>query len=103
MDLRYPLRGFGVQSGRIIQFTVRLNKPKVAYIQPNTIIVYLNNKLFSFDTIFSDLYKKGDIPPFFYLYCSKDDKERLRKDDYKLKKELIEYIKNFEGFRERHK
>lgn len=103
IDFINYLNQFAPDGEKPFQFAVKLNNPKVAYIQPNTIIVYLNNKLFSFDSIFSDLYKKGDIPPFFYLYCSKEDKERLRKDDYKLRKELIDYIKSFEGFRERHK
>lgn len=103
IDFINYLNQFAPNGEKPFQFAAKLNNPKVAYIQPNTIIVYLNNKLFSFDSIFSDLYKKGDIPPFFYLYCSKEDKERLRKNDYKLRKELIEYIKSFEGFRERHK
>ena len=31
--------------------------------------------------------------------CKKEDKVRLSKDNYKLKKALIDYIKKFEGFR----
>lgn len=81
------------------EFDFILNKPKISYIGPNSTIVYLNNNLFSFESIFSDLYKKGEVPPFFYLYCKKEDKVRLSKDNYKLKKALIEYIKKFEGFR----
>ena len=81
------------------EFDFILNKPKISYIGPNSTIVYLNNNLFSFESIFSDLYKKGEVPPFFYLYCKKEDKVRLSKDNYKLKKDLIDYIKKFEGFR----
>lgn len=81
------------------EFDFILNKPKISYIGPNSTIVYLNNNLFSFESIFSDLYKKGEVPPFFYLYCKKDDKVRLSKDNYKLKNALIDYIKKFEGFR----
>ena len=48
-------------------------------------MIYINNKLYSFDTIFSDLYKKTEIPVFFYLYCSKDDKNKLSENNYKYK------------------
>ena len=90
---------FKSSDGHQFKFDIVVNSMKLTHIAHNSIMIYINNRLYSFDTIFSDLCKKIEVLPFFYLYCSKDDKNLLTKDNYKLRNELIAYIKNFEEFR----
>lgn len=85
--------------GYKFQFDIVVNKTKLTHIEHNSIMIYINNKLYSFDTIFNDLYKKAEVPPFFYLYCSKEEKTKLSDNNYKYKNSLIEYIKQYEQFR----
>lgn len=79
------------------EFEVVVNKTKLTHIGHNSVLIYINDKLYPFDTIFSDLYKKSEIPPFFYLYCRKNLKDILNKGDNKLK--LVNYIKKYHKFR----
>lgn len=80
-------------------FVVKVSITKLANIEHNEILVYMNNKLYPFDAIFTDLYKKASIPPFFYIYCDKEIKSKLNADSYKLKNEFVEYIKKYDKFR----
>lgn len=86
-------------NGYTSHFDLVVNKINLTYIEHNSIMIYINNKLYSFDAIFSDLYKKWRYLYSFYLYCSKDGKNKLSKNNYKYKSELIEYIKQYEQFR----
>ena len=81
------------------EFSVVVNKTKLSHIKHNSILIYINNQLYAFDSIFSELYKKSNIPVFFYIYCPRDYKNKLNENNYKLKNEFIEYIKNFEDFK----
>lgn len=81
-----------------IEFTVVINKTKLSKIEHNSTLIYINNGLYSFDTIFKDLYKESNIPIFFYVYCSRDSKEKINKDK-EIKAKLIAHIKSFEGFK----
>lgn len=82
-----------------IQFDVVVNKTKLSHIGHNTIIIYINNNLYSFDSLFGGLYKSSSIPPFFYIYCKKSDKRILNQNNAAKKDELIKYIKQYDGFR----
>ncbi|OUN40801.1 hypothetical protein B5G26_13905 [Anaerotignum lactatifermentans] len=80
-------------------FVTVINSAKLSNIEHNSILIYINNGLYAFDNIFKDLYKESKFPIFFYIYCSREDKDKLNKDNYKLKNELIGYIKKFDGFK----
>ena len=80
-------------------FDVVINKTKLANIENNQIIIYINNKLYSHNAIFSDLYKKTEIPTYFYIYTDKETKRKLNQNNYALKNKLIEFIKNFDKFK----
>ena len=82
-----------------IKYELVVNKTKLSHIGHNTIIIYINNNLYSFDSLFGELYKSSSIPPFFYIYCQKADKQLLNKDNAREKNELIKYIKQYDGFR----
>lgn len=82
-----------------MKFELVINRTKLCRIEHNTILIYINNQLYGFDSLFSELYKNSNIPLFFYLYCSKETKDLLNANDEKEKKKLIEYIKNYEKFR----
>lgn len=84
---------------RGMKFEVIVNKPKLTHIEQNQIVVYINNKLYSFDSIFSDLYKRAEIKPYFYIYCDKETKNLLNDKNRLRKNELIEYIKKYDKFK----
>ena|SRR5574344_986552 len=82
-----------------IKLTLIVNNVKLSNIEHNSILVYINNKLYSFDGIYRELYKESKVPIFFYIYCSKKDKYTLNEDNYKLKNDFIIHIKKFDGFK----
>ena len=84
-----------------IQFDVVMNATKLSNIEHNSIIIFINNGLYSFDSLFGELYKPSKVPEFFYIYCKKDDKQRLNMNNSENKKELIAYIKQYDGFRKK--
>lgn len=98
-DFKKYINDFSPEGEYKFNFDIVVNKTKLTHIEHNSIMIYINNKLYSFDTIFSDLYKKAEVPPFFYLYCSKEDKIKLSENNYKYKNKLIEYIKQYPQFR----
>lgn len=98
-DFEKYINEFTTNDGQKFHFDIVINKTKLTHIEHNSIMIYINNKLYSFDTIFNDLYKKAEVPPFFYLYCSKEEKTKLSDDNYKYKNALIKYIKQYEQFR----
>lgn len=98
-DFEKYINEFTTNDGHKFQFDIVVNKTKLTHIEHNSIMIYINNKLYSFDTIFNDLYKKAEVSPYFYLYCSKEEKTKLSDNNYKYKNALIEYIKKYEQFR----
>ena len=84
-----------------IQFDVVMNATKLSNIEHNSIIIFINNGLYSFDSLFGELYKPSKVPEFFYIYCKKDDKQRLNMKNSENKTELIAYIKQYDGFRKK--
>ena len=80
------------------KFELVVNKTKLAKIEHNAILIHLNGNLYGFDTIFKDLHKNSDIPPFFYLYCNKETKKWLL--DNEKTNDLIKYIKEYDRFRQ---
>lgn len=97
--LKEYINKFVSNDGQKMNFEVIVNTMKLTQIEHNSIMIYINNKLYSFDAIFSELYKNTNIPPFFYIYCNKNDKNKLSESQYELRNKLIEYIKRFEEFR----
>lgn len=82
-----------------MNFVTVVNNAKLSNIEHNSILIYINNGLYAFDNIFKDLYKESKFPIFFYIYCSREDKDKLNENNYKIKNELIKYIKRFDGFK----
>lgn len=75
---------------------------KLSYLKPKEILVYVNEQLYYFEDIFSELYKKSELPPFFYIYCDKETKTKLNsispETGKKIKYDLITYIKKYKYF-----
>ena len=93
------LKGYLNGFDKNMHFDVVINKTKLTNIENNQILIYINNKLYSYNAIFSDLYKKTEIPTYFYIYTDKEIKRKLNQDNYNLKNKLVEYIKNFDKFK----
>lgn len=66
-------------------------------------MIYINERLYPFDEIFNNIYQKMEIPPFFYVYCPKDTKNKLNdipeSSKRKLKYDFIDYIKKYKEFK----
>ncbi len=71
----------------------------LANIRPDAVLIYINNRLHSFDRILGDAQKSPETSIFFYAYGSKTIKDILNSENYKFKDEFIRYIKNFDGFK----
>lgn len=71
----------------------------LASIRPDAVLIYINNRLHSFDRILGDTQKSLETSIFFYAYGSKKIKDILNSENYKFKDEFIRYIKNFDGFK----
>ena len=97
-DFRHYVNQFTI-NGDKCNFEVVVNKTKLTHIEHNSILIYINDKLYPFDTIFSDLYKKGEIPPFFYLYCDKKTKDVLNANKGEKKLALVNYIRDYYKFK----
>lgn len=88
---------------REMQFRVVKANLKLANIKPREIMIYINERLYPFDEIFNNIYQKMEIPPFFYVYCPKDTKNKLNdipeSSKRKLKYDFIDYIKKYKEFK----
>lgn len=86
-----------------MRFRVVKANLKLANIKPKEIMIYINERLYPFDEIFNNIYQKMEISPFFYVYCTKDTKNKLNeisKDSgRKLKFDFIDYIKKYKEFK----
>ena len=81
-----------------LEFDVVVNKLKLSHLKPNEIMIYINDKLYPLDSIFAEVSKESEIPPFFYVYCNKETKEKLNENNKELKNKFINYIKKFDEF-----
>ena len=88
---------------REMEFRVVKANLKLANIKPKEIMIYINERLYPFDEIFNNIYQKMEIPPFFYVYCPKDTKNKLNEisgvNMRKLKFDFIDHIKKYKEFK----
>lgn len=75
------------------EYEIVFNKIKLSGVIPNTIIVRVKGRLFSFDSLIKDIYKDSKVGSFFYLYISQD-----KRDDINMQ-ELVTYIKSYSRFK----
>lgn len=86
-----------------MHFKVVKANVKLANIKPNEIMIYINDSIYPFDALFNNIYRNMEIPPFFYVYCTKETKSKLNEiipeTNKKLKFEFINYIKKYKEFK----
>lgn len=71
---------------------VIVHNVKLTYIKPNSILIYLNNQLYGYDSVVRDLYHNPVCEAFFYLFYDKNDIGKIDKQ------ELVQYIKKYSKF-----
>lgn len=75
-----------------VEFDLIVHNMKLTNIKKDSILIYLNDKLYGYDAILKDLYHDSMSTPFFYLFCNEKCIGNIEKN------ELVEYIKKYSKF-----
>lgn len=69
---------------------LKVYSTKLTRINRNNIMIYINSKMYSYDTLFSQLYPNSNLERFFYIYSNKKLENVA---------DLVQYIKEYSAFK----
>lgn len=81
-------------------FKWTITKIKLSKIKSNDIIIFMNNKICEFNQLLNNnVEDKDEIEIFFYVYCSEENRKRLKDNNEEDLTKLIQHIKDFPYFK----